>query len=253
MTTASPVCLSTAASSLHLPTRLPPARRPALLQGPLSPVLPAPAQRLRVGLWNRELLPFPCPLCLLPYRKPPPPMTACVLAAPSLQVWGHAVSTDLAHWQHLPPALEPTPGGLDADGCFSGTAFPCCCCCFTADLPRLLFITVHQPPLCTPLHPPARPPACRRQLRAGLRNGRAGAAVHRRAAAQQRRGGAAAAPGARLGHGGCWAGAMERQSVRRRQLAVAVLKLGLQDANFLPPPSCSANAGLGGEPAGGGA
>lgn len=37
-------------------------------------------------------------------------------------VWGHAVSSDLVHWEHLPPALMPTPGGLDADGCFSGEA-----------------------------------------------------------------------------------------------------------------------------------
>ncbi|MGC1361790.1 MAG: glycoside hydrolase family 32 protein [Silvibacterium sp.] len=36
--------------------------------------------------------------------------------------WGHAISPDMVHWQHLPVALVPTPGGPDADGCFSGTA-----------------------------------------------------------------------------------------------------------------------------------
>lgn len=36
--------------------------------------------------------------------------------------WNHAVSPDMIHWQHLPLALAPTPGGPDAAGCFSGTA-----------------------------------------------------------------------------------------------------------------------------------
>mmetsp|Transcript_12826 Transcript_12826/g.34980 ORF Transcript_12826/g.34980 Transcript_12826/m.34980 type:complete len:170 (-) Transcript_12826:86-595(-) len=38
--------------------------------------------------------------------------------------WGHAVSEDLVHWSHLPPALDPTPEGPDAGGVWSGCAFP---------------------------------------------------------------------------------------------------------------------------------
>jgi len=34
--------------------------------------------------------------------------------------WGHASSVDLVHWVHHPVALEPTPGGPDREGCFSG-------------------------------------------------------------------------------------------------------------------------------------
>ncbi|HBY94742.1 MAG: glycoside hydrolase family 32 protein [Ardenticatenaceae bacterium] len=36
--------------------------------------------------------------------------------------WGHAVSKDLVHWEHLPIALAPTPGGPDKGGVYSGCA-----------------------------------------------------------------------------------------------------------------------------------
>ena len=36
--------------------------------------------------------------------------------------WGHAISLDMVHWRNLPVALAPTPGGPDANGCFTGTA-----------------------------------------------------------------------------------------------------------------------------------
>jgi beta-fructofuranosidase len=35
--------------------------------------------------------------------------------------WDHAISTDMIHWEHLPVAMTPTPGGPDAAGCFSGS------------------------------------------------------------------------------------------------------------------------------------
>ena len=35
--------------------------------------------------------------------------------------WGHASSSDLVHWKHEPIAINPTKGGTDASGCWSGT------------------------------------------------------------------------------------------------------------------------------------
>lgn len=36
--------------------------------------------------------------------------------------WGHATSPDMVHWTHHKPALAPTAGSADKDGCFSGSA-----------------------------------------------------------------------------------------------------------------------------------
>lgn len=68
----------------------------------------------------------------LSHLPPLPPSTQ------TLQVWGHSVSEDLIHWRQLPPALVPTPGGLDADGCFSG----CCVLDPASGLPALLYTGV---------------------------------------------------------------------------------------------------------------
>jgi hypothetical protein len=65
-------------------------------------------------------------------------------------VWGHVVSIDLVHWQHLPPAISPSPGKLDADGCFSG------CCTIDADgVPTLLYtgVRLRSNQECGPLPP----------------------------------------------------------------------------------------------------
>ncbi|HEU5012693.1 MAG TPA: glycoside hydrolase family 32 protein [Roseiflexaceae bacterium] len=51
--------------------------------------------------------------------------------------WGHATSRDLVHWEHQPVALAPTPGGPDADGCWSG------CAVDDNGTPTLIYTGVH--------------------------------------------------------------------------------------------------------------
>lgn len=57
--------------------------------------------------------------------------------------WGHAVSNDLVYWQGLPEALEPTPGGPDADGCWSG------CAVNDNGIPRIFYTGVFPQVVCT--------------------------------------------------------------------------------------------------------
>ncbi|KAG2446052.1 hypothetical protein HXX76_000654 [Chlamydomonas incerta] len=66
-------------------------------------------------------------------------------------MWGHAVSRDLVTWEHLPPALAPSFGGFDGDGCFSG--------CATLDengVPTILYtgVRLRSSEVCGPLPPP---------------------------------------------------------------------------------------------------
>ena len=65
-------------------------------------------------------------------------------------MWGHAVSRDLIHWEHLAHALLPDPGGPDADGCFSG-----CSVVDTDGTPTILYtgVRLRSNPECGPLPP----------------------------------------------------------------------------------------------------
>lgn len=56
--------------------------------------------------------------------------------------WGHAVSPDLVHWEHLPIALAPTPDGIDKDGCWSG------CAVNNNGIPTLLYTGVYPQVQC---------------------------------------------------------------------------------------------------------
>ncbi|HEX5415167.1 MAG TPA: glycoside hydrolase family 32 protein, partial [Chloroflexota bacterium] len=56
--------------------------------------------------------------------------------------WGHAASRDLVHWEDLPIALTPTPGGPDAGGCWSG------CAVNDNGVPTLIYTGVHPQVQC---------------------------------------------------------------------------------------------------------
>jgi beta-fructofuranosidase len=56
--------------------------------------------------------------------------------------WGHAVSSDLVHWKHLPIALTPTPSGVDEGGCFSG------CAVIKDDKPVMIYTAVFPETQC---------------------------------------------------------------------------------------------------------
>ncbi len=51
-------------------------------------------------------------------------------------VWGHAVSSDLVHWRHLPIALAPMPGSYDAEAIASG------CCVIDQGVPTIIYTGV---------------------------------------------------------------------------------------------------------------
>ena len=70
--------------------------------------------------------------------------------------WGHAVSTDLVHWEHLPIALTPTPGLPDEDGCWSG------CAVDDNGVPTLIYSGHRDSAEC------ARPNRCETRLVGGL-------------------------------------------------------------------------------------
>ncbi len=40
----------------------------------------------------------------------------------AVKLWAHTTSSDMIHWRREPIALAPTPGGPDAEGCWTGTA-----------------------------------------------------------------------------------------------------------------------------------
>jgi beta-fructofuranosidase len=69
--------------------------------------------------------------------------------------WGHAVSGDLVHWEHLPIALAPNPGSYDKDGVFSG------CCVVHEGVPTILYTGVSPECQCIATSGPHRAPISR--------------------------------------------------------------------------------------------
>lgn len=66
-------------------------------------------------------------------------------------MWGHSVSSDLIHWEHLPHAVVPTASSLDSDGCFSG-----CAAIDTDGTPVILYtgVRLRTNPDAAPMPPP---------------------------------------------------------------------------------------------------
>jgi sucrose-6-phosphate hydrolase SacC (GH32 family) len=56
--------------------------------------------------------------------------------------WGHVVSKDLAHWEHVSLAMVPRPGGPDANGVFSG------CCVVDKGTPTMVYTGVYPEVQC---------------------------------------------------------------------------------------------------------
>jgi beta-fructofuranosidase len=58
------------------------------------------------------------------------------------KAWGHAVSRDLAHWEHWPIALVSNPDSYDKDGVWSG------CCVIDDGVPTIMYTGVHPEVQC---------------------------------------------------------------------------------------------------------
>lgn len=66
----------------------------------------------------------------------------CLKTPPRSLTWSHCVSDDLVTWRALPPAVAPTPGWFDANGCFSGGLRSVCELCVVCDMHTLCCLMV---------------------------------------------------------------------------------------------------------------